>query len=220
MSDDLVKILVLGPSKSGKSTVTNFLAGTRDTPTKEYHETNPLRVLEVEIALDDTRRSGRQAAGLKKAVVQLWDVGGSSKHQAGWPAIASNADGIIYVFNPEVKGSEKELLLWYKNFALNQDELDDDNNFKMRVTDGHSLIFSHHSSLPEFAVGDNAIPPMPPKQLQGIRALETSLDYQSDNFKEAFDALVEQIIASRLAAEENDLLQKEREAKDYPRLKR
>nr|CCC96163.1 unnamed protein product [Trypanosoma congolense IL3000] len=219
MPSDVVKILVLGPSKSGKSTITNFLAGTRDTPTKGYHETHPLRILEVEIALDDSRRPGRQATGVRKAVVQLWDVGGNTKHQAGWPAVAVNADGIIYVYNPEIKGSEKELLLWHKNFALNQDELDADNNFKFRVPNNHSLIFSHHSTLPEFAVGANAIPTMP-KQLQGIRVLETSLDYQSDNFKEAFDALVEQIIISRAAAEEDEMLQKEREGTDMPRLRR
>nr|CCC54299.1 conserved hypothetical protein [Trypanosoma vivax Y486] len=158
-------------------------------------------------------------AGVKKAIVQLWDVGGSSKFQAGWPAVALDADGIIYVFNPEVKGAEKELLLWYKNFALDQTQLDNDNNFKKRVTDNHSLIFAHHSTVPVVAVGDDAIPPMP-KQLQGIRALQTSLDYQSDNFKEAFDTLVEQIVVSRLTAEEDELLLKQRESGPTPRLMR
>ncbi|KEG10894.1 Rab family, other [Trypanosoma grayi] len=219
MSEEKVKILVLGPTKSGKSTITNFLAGARDTPTKEYHETRPLRILEVEIGLENLRIGGRYAAGPKKAIVQLWDLGGSSKNQAGWAAVAANADGIIYVFNPEVKGAEKELVLWYKNFALDQDQLDDKNNFKIRVSDKHSLVFSHHSSMPDVAVGDNAIPPLP-KQLKGVRAVETSLDYQSDNFKEAFDQLVEQIIISRITAEEDELLQKERETDDGPRLMR
>ncbi|RNF10551.1 Rab family, other [Trypanosoma rangeli] len=219
MSEEKVKILVLGPSKSGKSTIANFLAGIRDTPTKEYYETNPLRVLEVEIGLDNLQVGGRHVAGPKRAIVQLWDLGGSSKHQAGWLAVAANADGIIYVFNPEVRGSEKELLLWYKKFALDQDKLDESNNFKMRVSDKHSLVFSHHSSMPELAVGDNAIPALP-KQLRGVRAIETSLDYQSSNFKEAFDAMVEQIILSRILAEEDELLRKEREAGDVPRVVR
>ncbi|RNF27130.1 Rab family, other [Trypanosoma conorhini] len=219
MSEEKVKVLVLGPSKSGKSTITNFLAGVRDTPTKEYYETKPLRILEVEIGLDNLKVGSRHVAGPKRAVVQLWDLSGSSKHQAGWPAVAANADGIIYVFNPEVRGSEKELVLWYKKFALDQDELDENNNFKMRVLDKHSLVFSHHSSVPELAVGDNAIPALP-KQLRGVRAMETSLDYQSGNFKEAFDAMVEQIILSRILAEEDELLQKERDAGDAPRVLR
>ncbi|ORC87416.1 uncharacterized protein TM35_000222150 [Trypanosoma theileri] len=219
MSVEKVKILLLGPSRSGKSTLADFLAGMRDAPTKTYRETRPLRILELELGLDHLRPTGHHPPAARKAVVQLWDLSGSSKHQAGWPAVAANADGIIYVFNPEIRGAEKELVLWYKNFALDQDQLDEANNFVVRVPDKHSLIFSHHSSMPEVAVGDNAIPPMP-KQLRGIRAVETSLDYQSDNFKSAFDALVEQIVVSRVMAEEDELLQKEREAEETPRLMR
>ncbi|EAN83652.1 hypothetical protein C3747_120g56 [Trypanosoma cruzi] len=219
MSEERVKILVLGPSRSGKSTIANFLAGLRETPTKGYYETQPLRILEVEIGLDNLKVGGRHVVGPKKAIVQLWDLGGSSKHQAGWQAVAANADGIIYVFNPEVRGAEKELVLWHKNFALDQDKLDERNNFKVRVPDKHSLVFSHHSSMPELAVGDNAIPSLP-KQLRGVRAIETSLDYQSGNFKEAFDAMVEQIVVSRIVAEEDEILQKEREAGDAPRMVR
>lgn len=219
MSSEKVKILVLGPNKSGKSTVTNFLAGARDTPTREYYETKPLRVLEAEVGLEKLVVGGRPVAGPRRAVVQLWDLGGSSRHQAGWPAVAADADGIIYVFNPEVRGAERELVLWHRNFALDRDHTDESGNFRVRVADKHSLIFSHHSSMPDVAVGDNAIPVLP-KQLRGIRAVETSLDYQSDNFKEAFDALVERIIVSRIEAEEEELLQKEREASDAPRLVR
>ncbi|KAH9578690.1 hypothetical protein LSM04_002361 [Trypanosoma melophagium] len=219
MSVERVKILLLGPSRSGKSTLADFLSGMRDAPTKTYRETRPLRILELELGLDHLRPTGRHPPAARRAIVQLWDLSGSSKHQAGWPAVAANADGIIYVFNPEIRGAEKELVLWYKNFAQDQDQLDEANNFVLRVPDKHSLIFSHHSTMPEVAVGDNAIPPMP-KQLKGIRAVETSLDYQSDNFKSAFDALVEQIVISRITAEEDELLQKEREAEETPRLMR
>lgn len=213
MSDEKVKILVVGPSKSGKTTVTNFLCGTRETPTSKYYETNPLRIVETEIELDTTSLSDRRVvfsggdAKTRRAVVQIWDLGGSSKHQAGWPAVADKADGIIFVFNPEVKNSEKELSLWHKTFAVNQSELDAAGNFAVRVPDKQCLVFAHHSTPPANAAG-TGLPTMP-KGLEKIKVLETSLDYHSDNFKAAFDKLVETIMVARMDAEEDEVLQRE-----------
>lgn len=218
MSEDRVKILVIGPSKSGKSTITNFLCGTRETPTSRYYETNPLRIVEAEIELDAMKMSDRRVvfsggdAKTKRVVVQLWDLSGNSKHQGGWPAVANKADGIIFVFNPEINKGEKELMLWHKTFAVNQDELDEHGNFAVRVPDRHCLVFAHHSTPPERATGSEAIPAMP-KGLERIKVLETSLDYHSDNFKEAFDKMVESIIVARIDAEEDEVLQREKKSR-------
>jgi Rab family protein len=141
----------------------------------------------------------RQVGKGTRAVVELWDVGGSTTFQSCWPAIYRKADGIIFVMNPEVKNQERELEFWHKSFAV-----------PAEIPAKHCLIFCHHSAPPEAAVGDKAVPPMP-KSLSGIKALETSLDFQSDNFKEAFDKLVEQIILSRREAEEESALQQQKD---------
>ncbi|KAK7195792.1 ADP-ribosylation factor family/Miro-like protein/50S ribosome-binding GTPase [Novymonas esmeraldas] len=213
MAEEKIKILVVGPTKSGKTTIANFLCGTRETPTSKYFETTPLRIGEMELELDSTNLSDRRVvfsggdAKTKRVVVQIWDLGGSSKHQAGWPAVAHKADGIIFVFNPAIKNGEKELSLWHKTFAVNQSELDAAGNFAVRVADGHCLVFAHHSTLPTTAAGDG-IPAMP-KGLEKIRVLETSLDYHSDNFKAAFDKLIESIAVARMEAEENEVLRRD-----------
>lgn len=210
MPSEKVKILLLGPSKSGKTTIANFLSSNRDTPTNRYYETNPLRIVEVDQELEAAKISERRVVfsggdSRKKVVtVQLWDVGGSSKHQAGWPAIAREADAIIFVFNPAVKNSEKELALWHKKFAVSQDELDEKGNYALRVQDAQCLIFAHYSEEPQ-RVGPSNLPPMP-KGMEKIRVLETSVDYHSDNYKEAFDKLVESVIVCRMNAEEEEVL--------------
>lgn len=219
--DDLVKVLVLGPVKSGKSTITNFLCSERDTPSAKYYETNPLRIAETELELEATKLGDRRVvfsggdAKVKRVRVQVWDLSGNSKHQACWPAVADGADAIIFVCNPEVCNSEKELSLWYKNFAINPNEIDEDGHQVHRVKDAHCLMFAHHSTPPE-KVGAAAIPPMP-KGLEKVEAVETSLDYHSANFKESFDKLVERVVVSRMMAEEDEMLRRER-VNDSPQM--
>ena len=200
-----MKVVVVGPSKSGKTCVANFLSGTRDTPTVDYKETSPLRILEIDV--EGVRTSGKRQVGRgTRVLVEMWDVGGSSKFQTCWPACYKNADAIIFVMNPEVRNQEKELELWHKSFAQ-----------PANVPDKHCLVFCHHSSPPENAVGASALPPMP-AALRGIRSLETSLDFQSDNFKEAFDKLVETVLNSRREAEEEAALKLQNDAMNGPLL--
>lgn len=210
MSKETIKILFLGPSKSGKSTLANFLCGTRDTPQSRYYETNPLRILETDLELEASKMGEHRVvfaggdARRKNVRVQVWDVSGSSKHQAGWPAVAREADGIVFVFNPAVRNSEKELALWYKKFALKQDELDEKGNYAVRVADANCLVFAHYSEPPQ-RVGLSNLAPLP-KDLEKVKVMETSLDYHSENFKEAFDKLVESIVVQRMNAEEEEVL--------------
>ncbi|CAC9527670.1 conserved hypothetical protein [Leishmania infantum JPCM5] len=213
MAEEKIKIIVVGPVKSGKTTITNFLSGTRETATSKYYETNPLRIVETEIELDSRNLTDRRVvfsggdAKTKRVLVQIWDLSGNSKHQAGWPAVANGADGIIFVFDPALRNGEKELSLWHKTFAVNQSELDALGNFAVRVPDKHCLVFAHHSTPPNNVAGEGL--PSMPKGLEKIKVLETSLDYHSDNFKAAFDKLIESIVVARMEAEEDEVLQHE-----------
>ncbi|CCW60323.1 unnamed protein product [Phytomonas sp. EM1] len=220
-NDEVVKILLLGPPKSGKSTIANFLGMERDNPSNRYYETKPLRIIETYLDVESIKLDNRRVvfAGsdskTKRVRVQLWDLGGSPKNQPCWPAVADKADGIIFVFNPEIKNSSKELSLWYKNFALNLNEIDELGKSVHRVRDEHCLIFAHHSTNPQRDVGESVIPHMP-QGMEGIKTLETSLDYHSENFKYAFDKLLESIVVARMGAEEDELLRQERESSDQP----
>ncbi|EPY37612.1 Rab family, other [Angomonas deanei] len=225
MADDeqeKIKLLFLGPVKCGKSTLASFLSGTRDTATSKYYPTEPLRILETELELDATKLKLNEDnqnnkhkrlvfaggdARKRKVIVQLWDVSGNVKHQQGWPAIADHADGIIYVFNHSQTranvnaNSQKELSLWYKHFALNQNEVDENGNFEKRVLERHSLIFAHQSAPADLDDDEDERPPLPtmPKEFRKSKVIKTSLDYESDNFKEVFDStFVERIVLDKM----------------------
>lgn len=86
-----MKILLVGPSKSGKSALASFLAGISDgaVPAQPPLPTVGCRILELE-------RSG--------VPVELWDVSGDQSYENCWPAIKHNADGIIFVYSSEAVG--------------------------------------------------------------------------------------------------------------------
>ena len=86
-----MKILLIGPSKTGKSTLASFLAGALDstTPAAEPAPTVGVRILEF------------AAAG---APVELWDVSGDQSYENTWPAVQKDADGVILCYAPEAPG--------------------------------------------------------------------------------------------------------------------
>lgn len=193
--EERIKILILGPSQAGKSNIANYLSGTRETPTLNYKETCPLRVFEVGLEGLNVGGGQRRPGRGVRATAELWDVSGNSRFQACWPAIAKDTHGIIFVFNPAVKNQEKELELWYKSFAAPQ-----------QIPDEHCIIFAHRSQPAE----EGAQIPRVSGSLSRIpKTLETSLDFHPESFKEAFDRLVEKILATRREQEENRVLRDE-----------
>jgi energy-coupling factor transporter ATP-binding protein EcfA2 len=86
-----MKVLLVGPSKSGKSALASYLAGISDgaIPAQAPLPTVGCRILELE-------RNG--------APVELWDVSGDQSYENCWPAIKHNADGIIFVYSSEAPG--------------------------------------------------------------------------------------------------------------------
>ncbi|EPY25660.1 Rab family, other [Strigomonas culicis] len=238
-TNNKVKILVLGPAKCGKSTITNFLCQTRETPTSKYYPTRPLRILETELELEASKLApaGDQANKNKRLVfaggdskvrrvqVQCWDLSGSPQYQQTWPAVAEGADGIVLLYNSQIPNAARELSLWYKHFVLNQNEIDGQGNFAKRVPLSQVLVLAHQSTqpsgdLPEDDEDELSRNPAAylkkklPKELESVRVLRSSLDYDSDNFKEAFDQLVQRIIVHRMEVEEEEMLRGEREDKN------
>ena len=85
------KILFVGPSKGGKSSIVSFLAGIQDGPTPSATPTPTVavRILELE-------RHGTP--------VELWDVSGDQSYETTWPAIQQGATGVVLIYDPEALG--------------------------------------------------------------------------------------------------------------------
>ena len=185
-----IKVIFIGPSKVGKTTLVNSLSNNADHPSVEYKETCATRVLDFDLSVTGPMK--RQT----KVVAEVWDVSGNPKYQSCWPAIYHEAQAAVYVMNPEVRNQERELEFWHKNFAE-----------KAKIPDVCSLVFVHHSSAPtkqgaECKPKSSAMP----KCLQACRILETSLDFKSEDYKREFERLLESVLQLKRQVEEDKVL--------------
>jgi len=77
-----------------------------------YRATHAVRILEFESShLQVDQRAVR-------ADVELWDVSGDAdRFRACWPAVRSDAHGVIFVFDPHKEEQAKELEPFYEYFV-------------------------------------------------------------------------------------------------------
>ena len=101
-----VKILVIGPTKSGKSTIANIIGELADGPSELYRPTVGCRIVELE------RDPPPAVASFGKFTLELWDVSGDFKYEKCWGPIQKDAHGIIFVYDP-VSPNFEELLTQY-----------------------------------------------------------------------------------------------------------
>ena len=125
-----VKILIIGPTKSGKSTVANILGNLQEGPSSEYRPTVGCRIVEFE------RDPPSGVSDLGKISVELWDVSGDFRYEKCWAPIQADVQGIIFVINPADTGSEDDLQKFVKGFPM-----------ALRITPPFCLcIVNHHNS--------------------------------------------------------------------------
>lgn len=101
------KVIIVGPSEAGKSTLANILAETADGASESYYPTEGVRILEHEASIRSMS---------SRLTVELWDLSGDTKYQQGWPAIKKDACGCILVYNPEKLAQEQEIERWLQWF--------------------------------------------------------------------------------------------------------
>lgn len=122
-----VKIILVGPKDSGKTCMANFLSSLTAELTANSSPTIGVRIVEFERKLSKQKAIQRE----QKVLVELWDVSGDKNFQACWPAILKEAQGILFMFNPEARNSEKDIEFWYKSFVT-------------KIKDSCCLVFAHH----------------------------------------------------------------------------
>ena len=108
-----LRFLLLGPAKSGKTRIANYLADFEKNPNLEtYNPTMALRVLEF-----DAHTQNKNHRNLTLPL-QVFDTSGNRKYENCWPAMLKSADpsGAILVYDPCDRSQEKDIELWYKSF--------------------------------------------------------------------------------------------------------
>ena len=95
-----IKILMIGPQKSGKTTITNLLGEVTENLTETYRPTVGCRIVELE------RDPPPSVVSYGKFTLELWDVSGDFKYEKCWAPIQQDAHGLIFVYDPSAPGTE------------------------------------------------------------------------------------------------------------------
>ncbi|XP_071502007.1 intraflagellar transport protein 22 homolog [Diadema antillarum] len=167
------KILVIGPTESGKSVLSNFLADATEISGGEYHPTQGVRILEFESgALNVGNRS-------LSAEVELWDCSGDQKFDECWPAFMKDVSGVVIVYNPDQANHERELDTWYTHFVTQQG-----------LKDGQCVIMGHHRPNTSEAVRVQL-----PTKMSKVNHVQTNLEDDADSVRADFNLFLSKVLA-------------------------
>jgi Rab-like protein 5 len=186
-----LKILVIGPEGSGKTTVTNFLCEKSNVLDIPYRPTAGVRIIETEKEVKNKRTN-----------IEFWDVSGkpvinqgNNKYDRCWPAIMKGAQGIIIVYNADNPKSESEVEFWIEKFPK-----------AMHLPAAQCVGFAHHLSGVD---NGGKKPNKGPKGAASLVITDTSVEEGPSTILPAFDKFVTAVVSSiaeRQEKEENNLM--------------
>jgi GTPase SAR1 family protein len=180
-----LKILVVGPPKSGKTEIADILSAASKCFQGNCKPTVGLRVLEFSQQV--------AVASLQATLsVQLWDTSGDERYQMTWPAIAKNADGAVIVYNATDKVSGRAAENYAKIFCKD-------------LTPSQVIVVAHRIGEVEGKPLRAKLPAPFDKIAPIIVNAQNSLDNFNDPFA-AFLAAVQQAKTERIEAEERRLI--------------
>ena len=112
-----VKICVIGPSRSGKTLLSKCLASQILTSAEDgnetYEPTAGIRIQQYECPTTHRSRGAMQT-------VHLYDCSGDMQYQTMWKVMASDADGVIIVQDPQLsqdRDQKQQLDRMYNTFV-------------------------------------------------------------------------------------------------------
>lgn len=167
------KIIVIGPSESGKTVLSNFLSDTVETVGGEYNPTKGVRILEFE---SQNEGSGDTYSSCE---VELWDCAGDFKFESCWPALMKDSNGVIVVFNPDVPNHLKEIETWHSMFISSQ-----------AFQDSQCLLMAHHKPG---SGADNGRPSLA-SHLNRLPLVHSNLEEEPEDVRRAFRKYLENIV--------------------------
>jgi|EP01049_Picozoa_sp_SAG25_P008705 Rab-like protein 5 len=183
MSNNAIKILLVGPCKAGKTAIANFLAGRADTPNLEYTPTAGVRILEFDASTSGGQRWGRGGS----ESVELWDCSGDKQYEKCFPAFMKGAVGVIIVYNPEEQSHVGELNYWCDIFLA-----------PMNLRAEQVIVFQHRPKA-------SSLPQKERSRTGPLRAFDqgpTSLNVNAPKMKQRFEDFTE--ICSEVASKRSE----------------
>ena len=97
-----IPVFIIGPSKAGKTWITNHLADVSESLNRGYRETVGVRILEISKVLNISRRD-------VQVDLELWDCSGNPIFRSALPGVTKDAIALIYVTNTD---QDQDLIEW------------------------------------------------------------------------------------------------------------
>ncbi|KAG7188213.1 hypothetical protein KM043_016083 [Ampulex compressa] len=105
-----LKLVLIGPVKSGKSIISNHIADATEAPF-DYHPTQGVRILEFEV--DNIEVNDKHVS----KDIELWDCSGDRKFQNCWTTMRKDVQGVLLVYSNNSENCLKELQEFYDYFV-------------------------------------------------------------------------------------------------------
>ncbi|XP_065830859.1 intraflagellar transport protein 22 homolog [Oscarella lobularis] len=102
-----LKLLVIGPQKSGKTYVSNFLSDDAES-VGNYRPTKGVRILEIR------NQTCPPSSGSTSVDIELWDCSGNRQYESCWPALWKGAHGALIIIGTQHEKSE--IKIWHEQF--------------------------------------------------------------------------------------------------------
>ncbi|XP_075978157.1 intraflagellar transport protein 22 homolog [Anticarsia gemmatalis] len=113
MQPNKLKILMIGPSESGKTQIANFISDSINIEEAETpRPTQGVRIVEFE--LSNLNVNGKTT----NIDIELWDCSGDHRFESCWPALRVGVQGVILVCSPNTaQTASREMELLYNYFV-------------------------------------------------------------------------------------------------------
>ncbi|KAF8564637.1 hypothetical protein P879_06634 [Paragonimus westermani] len=191
-----LKLVVVGPTKCGKSYLCNFLSESVEQVTEEYRPTCGVRFVFLDPHILRISFSSIIEYELNTTIVnkpckvelELWDLSGNRKYENCWPACFKGSHGAIFVYNPDHSEHIKELEDWHMISSRN-----------MQLKESSCCVISNKKSN----AGRDAV--SLPSALERFQRLTCSFE-EAEKLRDQFEKFISQLIACRHEATEQEEL--------------
>ncbi|XP_063059589.1 intraflagellar transport protein 22 homolog [Engraulis encrasicolus] len=177
------KVLIIGPSESGKTVLANFLSDTVETIGGNYSPTQGVRILEFD---SQKHGSGDRDSSCE---VELWDCGGDFKFESCWPALMKDSNGVVIVFNADVPSHVREVETWHSTFVASQG-----------LEDSQCLLLVHHKP----GSGTDTSPPSLASHLSKLPLVHSNLEEDPEDVRREFGQFLTSVVKTMSENRENE----------------